>query len=113
MPAKTKVFRSTIENLSSKLDKLEDVLTEDERAIFIAVFSLSGKAFAPTTELGTAGINIQPSSEICVEIAEGAMVPPLSKAFEESFRPGGSRLIDIRAIEIEASIGAGATLKSW
>lgn len=69
-----KPTQAEIDKLAMKLDELSEVLTENERALLLAVVRIAGQAIAKKAETAA------PS---------GAMtLPKLSDAFKSAFKPG-------------------------
>jgi hypothetical protein len=74
------VKKTDVDSLAGKLDEFGDVLTDNERALLLYTFSLTGKDIAKQTPSGGATGGPAPKSNL----------PKLSAAFESAFFPGSA-----------------------
>lgn len=124
MAIKQTISPAEIEEMAKKLDKLGSQLSDNERALLVAVFGMASTAIADATKkveehLGApvAG-KLNKPDQFDLGKTENGKIPPLSQAFKESFSPGtagrfaleGSNLIQD---SIDVSVGGICVSVGW
>lgn len=120
--AETRVTQRDIDALAKKLDDLEDVLSETERALLAAVFGLAGTALAEAASSQTEAAGPEFASGVRdfstftstqVETT-GASLPRLSDAFMSAFdaRTAGNFRFSMPGQEV-STISVGGETITW
>jgi len=85
------VTKEQVDELASKLDRLGEELSDEERALLLAIFALAGQAIATANEAEVAGFamgsGLGPGSRVQVSGVQSTSVP-LSDGFKSAFVRG-------------------------
>ncbi|AKJ03248.1 hypothetical protein ATI61_11883 [Archangium gephyra] len=124
MSIKQTISPVEIEEMAKKLDKLGSQLSDNERALLVAVFGMASSAISDATKkveehLGApvAG-KLNKPDQFDLGKSETGKLPPLSQAFKESFSPGtagrfalegGNQFKD----SVDVSVGGICVSVSW
>jgi hypothetical protein len=100
-----KPSQSDIDDLAAKLDQLSEVLTAEEVALLLAIFSIAGQSIAA---------NAKPVAPAPEPKPKEAQLPKLSAAFKAAFKAGTTGTYSLGGeSEMASSVSVGGSCVTW
>ena len=103
----TRVSEVKLQELASKLDSLDNVLSDDEKVVLAALFGMINSSFLavrPVADCDNLTLKIPENATISVEWDRSAKIPKIAEAFQNAFDLDRKSHFDIEGLEIDTRL---------